>query len=107
MVSARRKMQKSMRNTETGYPRVRRAAIVGTLLVQSLLVLMAGRATAQAIEPAPSVQVTAAAQSPPQHSAAASPLTITFSDALQRATANNPQLQSALTALGLAHQDRK
>src|SRR3984893_12097901 len=105
MGSARRQMLKSIRNPETGYPRVRRAAIVGTLLVQSLLVLMAGRATAQAIEPAPSVQVRAAEQSPPQNSAAASPLTITFSDALQRARANNPQVQSAFTALGLAHQD--
>ena len=99
-----------MRNPETGYPQVRRAAIVGTLFVQtlfvqSLLVLMAGPAVAQANEPAPSVQVTAAEQSPPQNSAAASPPTITFSDALQRATANNPQLQAAFTALGLAHQD--
>ena len=108
-------MQKSMRNTETGFPRVRRAAIVGTLLVQtllvqtlfvqSLLVVMAGRSAAQANEPAPSVQVTAAEQSPPLDSAAASPPTITFSDALRRATANNPQLQAAFTALGLAHQD--
>src|ERR1700692_580606 len=97
MGSARRQMLKSIRNPETGYLRVRRVAIVGTLLVQSLLVLMAGRATAQAIEPAASVQVTAAEQSPPQNSAAASPLTITFSDALKRATANNPQLQSAFT----------
>jgi len=103
--SARRQMLKSIRNPETGCPRVRRAAIVGTLLVQALLVLVAGRAPAQAIEPAPSVQVTAAEPSPPQNSAAASPPTITFSDALQRATANNPQLQSAFTSLGLAHQD--
>src|SRR5260370_20870077 len=108
-------MQKSMRNTETGYPGVRRTAIVGivivqtlfvqSLFVQSLLSLTAGRAAAQLNEPAPSVQVTAAEQSPPLNSAAASPPTITFSDALRRATANNPQLQAAFTALGLAHQD--
>src|SRR6266403_3847939 len=104
MVSARRQMLKSIR-TETGYPRVRRAAIVGTLLVQSLHLLMAGRAAAQANEPVPSPQVTAAEQSPPLNSAAASPPTISFSDALKRATANNPQLQAAFTALGLAHQD--
>src|SRR6266446_896333 len=107
MVSARRQMLNSIRNTETGYPRVRRAAIVGTLFlsVQALLFWMAGRTAAQANEPASSVQGTAAEQSPPLNSAAASPPTITFSDALQRATANNPQLQAAFTALGLAHQD--
>ena len=106
-VSARRKrlMLKSMRNPETGYPRVRRSAIVGTLLVQSLLFWTAGRSAAQSIAPAPSVQVTAAEQSPPLDSTTAPPPTITFSDALKRATANNPQLQAAFTALGLAHQD--
>src|SRR5258708_40328924 len=105
MVIARRQMLKSMRNPETGCPRVRRAAIVGTLLVESLLFLMAGRTAAQAIAPDPSAQVTAAEQSPPPNSAAASPPTITFSDALRRATANNPQLPAAFTALGLSHQD--
>src|ERR1700758_5141331 len=33
------------------------------------------------------------------------PLTLTFRDALQRARANNPQFQAALTDLGVAHQD--
>jgi outer membrane protein TolC len=33
------------------------------------------------------------------------PLTLTLRDALQRARANNPQFQSALTDLGVAHQD--
>ena len=98
-------MLKSMRNPETGYPRVRRAAIAGTLLVQSILFLMAGRTAAQANEPSPSAQITTTEQSPPPSSAAASPPPITFSDALKRATANNPQLQAAFTALGLAHQD--
>ena len=39
------------------------------------------------------------------NSTAVSGPVITFADALQRATANNPQTQAALTALGLAHQD--
>src|SRR5207302_4859884 len=34
------------------------------------------------------------------------PLTLTLQDALQRARANNPQFQAALTELGLAQQDR-
>src|SRR6267378_4712670 len=107
MVSASRKMLmlKSMRNPETGCPRVRRAAIVGTLVVQSLLFLLAGRTVAQTTAPAASAQFTAAEQSPPPNASAASPPTITFSDALGLATANNPQLQAAFTALGLAHQD--
>jgi outer membrane protein TolC len=33
------------------------------------------------------------------------PLTLTLRDALQRARANNPQFQAALTQLGIAHQD--
>ncbi len=33
------------------------------------------------------------------------PLTITFSDALKQAEANNPALQAAYTAAGMAHQD--
>jgi outer membrane protein TolC len=99
-------MLKSMRNPETGYPRLRRAAIVATLLVQSLLFLMAGRTAAQANEPVPSEQITTTAEQGSQpDSAAASPPAITFSEALKRATANNPQLQAAFTALGLAHQD--
>jgi outer membrane protein TolC len=79
--------------------------IVGTLLIPSLLLVLAGRAAAQTSEPAPGVQITAAEQSSPSNSTAASPPTITFSDALQRATGNNPQLQAAFTALGVAHQD--
>jgi len=34
------------------------------------------------------------------------PLTLTLQDAMQRAKANNPQFQAALTELGLAQQDR-
>src|SRR5450631_68882 len=94
-----------MRNPRTNYPRMQRAMITGTILTQSLLFLMSGRLAAQASEPDPNVQIKATEQSSPSNSAAASPLIITFSDALQRATANNPQTQAALTALGLAHQD--
>jgi outer membrane protein TolC len=94
-----------MRNPGTSYARVRRSAIVGILLIQSLLFLLAGRTAAQASEPAPGVQITAVEQSPPSNSTAALPPTITFSEALKRATANNPQTLAAFTALGLAHQD--
>jgi outer membrane protein TolC len=94
-----------MRNLGTSCPRVRKAVIVGTCLIQCLLFLMAGRAAAQASEPVPGAQITTAEQSSQSNSTAASPPTITFSNALQRATANNPQLQAAFTALGLAHQD--
>ena len=74
-----------------------------SLLVQSLLFLMAGRAAAQSIAPAPQVTAVGAKPSPKLRRCFAA--TITFSDALRRATANNPQLQAAFTALGLAHQD--
>jgi outer membrane protein TolC len=94
-----------MRNPGTSYARVRRAAIAGIVLIQSLLFVLAGRTAAQASEPAPGVRITAVEQSPSPSSAAASPATITFSEALQRATANNPQARAAFTALGLAHQD--
>ena len=78
---------------------------MGILLIQSLLFLLAGRTAAQASEHVPGVQIAAVEQSPPPNSTAASLPNITFSDALQRATANNPQTQAALTVLGLAHQN--
>lgn len=43
--------------------------------------------------------------SPSGPTSTAAPLTITFSDALKRAEANNPALQAAYTAQGMAHQD--
>src|SRR5260370_28260285 len=103
-------MLRSMRKPGTSCPRVRRSGAVGILLIQSLLIqsllfLVAGSAAAQTSEPARGAQITAAEQSSPSNSNAAGPPVITFSDALQRATANNPQLQAAFTALGLAHQD--
>src|SRR5260370_26636489 len=107
-------MLRSMRKPGTSCHRVRRSVAVGILLIQrlliqSLLFLVAGRVAAQTSEPVPSAQITAAEQSSPSNptanSNAAGPPVITFSDALQRATANNPQLHAAFTALGLAHQD--
>src|SRR5229473_4331062 len=107
-------MLRSMRKPGTSCPRVRRAVTVGilliqSLLIQSLLVLVAGRAAAQTSELVPSAQIIAAERSSPSNSTAnsnaAGPPVITFSDALQRATSNNPQVQAAFTALGLAHQD--
>jgi outer membrane protein TolC len=94
-----------MRNPRRCYPRIRIDAIAGTLLVQFLLFTV-GRLDAQTSEPAPSAQIVAAEPSPsPDSAAAPAPPNITFADALQRATANHPQTQAALTALGLAHQD--
>lgn len=82
----------------------RRAPIAGILLIQFLVVLPVSVA-AQSNEPFPSAQITATQAGPPPSSATSAPPTITFSDALQRATANNPQTQAAFTALGSAHQD--
>ena len=79
--------------------------LIQCLLTQSLLFLVVGRAAAQTSEPVLGAQIIAAEQSSPSNSTAAAPPVITFSDALQRATANNPQMQAAFTALGLAHQD--
>ena len=59
----------------------------------SLLVLWAYASPASA-------QVTLAAQ------ASTAPLTITFQDALERARQNTPEYRSAMTDLGLAHEDR-
>jgi outer membrane protein TolC len=83
---------------------MRKAVVVGTLLTQSLLVLTAGGSAAHATEPTVA-QSTAAEHGSPSNSTAASAPTITFADALQRATANHPQTQAAFTALGVAHQD--
>jgi outer membrane protein TolC len=98
-------MLRSMQNPGTSYARVRRAAIAGIFLIQSLLIALPGRTAAQPSEPAPGAQITAVEQSPPPNSTAASLPTINFPEALQRATANNPQTQAAFTAAALAHQD--
>jgi outer membrane protein TolC len=64
-------------------------------LVLALLVLFEGFAQAQSIT----------AQGGPEATTGA-PLTVTFQDALQRARLNEPQYRSAMTDLGLAHEDR-
>ena len=73
-----------------------------TFALQFLLLFAIGNALAQETAPPVSAQLSAAAQD--SRTDAGVPV-ITFADALQRAKANNPQFQSAFTALGLAHQD--
>lgn len=46
------------------------------------------------------------AQNAPADQSQSAPLTITLQDALQRARQNEPQYRSAMTELGLAHEDR-
>jgi outer membrane protein TolC len=69
-----------------------------------ILVVWSVSAAAQSNEPSPNAQVAVTQPSSLLSSTASAPPTVTFSDALQRATANNPQTQAAFTALGLAHQ---
>jgi outer membrane protein TolC len=73
--------------------------IFGSLL---LLFVASAHALPQETAPPLSTQLSTAAQG---SRADASTPVITFADALARAKANNPQLQSAFTALGLARQD--
>src|SRR3979490_616775 len=93
-------MPTSIHSPRTGLASVRLAALAGILLAPSI-VMLTGRAGAQA--GATSVK-TRASTAPPAPSDT-SPILITYSDALKRAAANQPQLQAALTALGMAHQD--
>ena len=82
------------------------AAITGICFLLSLfLAFGGGRAFGQTPDAPVPVQMTTAGQSTPPTSANASPAAITFDEAMRLATANNPQTQAALTALGLAHQD--
>lgn len=80
---------------------MRLAALAGMLLVPSIVVMLTGRAGAQA----GATSVKTRASTAPSDSSDTSPTLITYSDALKRAAANQPQLQAALTALGMAHQD--
>src|SRR5713101_5451785 len=82
-----------------------RTVAVASLCIPSLVFLTVGRTYAQAGAPATSVQLSSAPESPHANTTLGAPQTITFSDALQRARANNPQMQAAFTALGLAHED--
>jgi len=87
---------RSMRNPASIYTQIWRTVTVAGLCIPSIAFLGAGRAHAQANAPSASV---------PLSNSGVTPQPITFSDALQRARANNPQMQSAFTALGLAHED--
>ena len=98
-------MLRSRQNPGMRYSRMRKVVVVGTLLIQSFLLLTAGGAAAQLTDPVPAAQGGAVEQSSPLNSTTTSAPIITFPDALQRAQANNPQLQAAFTAFGMAHQD--
>jgi outer membrane protein TolC len=95
-----------MKNPAKRCSRRRIATISGIFLVQFSIFAIVGRSYAQTNASAPGAQVTAAESSPsPNSTAATATPVITFADALQRATANHPQTQAALTAFGIAHQD--
>ena len=114
-------MLASMENSRMGRPWVRIAfktptAIlpITSLVVIDLaiavaavivIVMLAGSAGAQTNESSPNAQVAVTQPGTPLNSAAPAVPALTFADALQRATANNPQTQAALTAFGVAHQD--
>lgn len=82
-----------------------RTVVVASLCIPSIVLLTVGRTYAQASAPATGVQFSSAQQSPQSNATGGSPQAITFAEALQRARANNPQMQAAFTALGLAHED--
>jgi len=69
------------------------------LISVPLLLIFSLAAMAQSDPNAP-----AAGTNPPQNAGA--PLTLTLQDALQRARVNSPEFRSALTDLGLAHEDK-
>jgi outer membrane protein TolC len=73
--------------------------------VPALLFLTIGGAHAQAGFPATTIQLSSDPESPQSTAPAAQSQPITFTDALQRARANSPEMQAAFTALGLAHED--
>ena len=79
--------------------------MVASLCIPSLVSMTVGRVYAQASAPATNVQLSTAPESPQSNTTAGAPQPITFADALQRARANNPQMQTAFTAAGLAHED--
>src|SRR2546428_4148369 len=82
-----------------------RTVVVASLCIPSIVLPTVGRTYAQASAPDTSVQLSSAQESPQSNATGGSPQTITFAEALQRARANNPQMQAAFTALGLAHED--
>ncbi len=82
-----------------------RTVVVAGLCMPSFVFLTVGHAYAQASAPATSVQLTPPLEILQSNTTAGVPEPITFADALLRARANNPQMQAAFTALGLAHED--
>ncbi len=83
----------------------KRSLALAAVGIACLFCLTAGAAHAQSSAPAAGVQLSAAPENSQANSATVATQGITFADALKRARANNPQLQAALTALGLAHED--
>src|SRR5256885_450620 len=77
----------------------------GLMCALFVALLAVGLCHGQINAPSASGQATAAPDSPSSTSGSLPPLAITFADALQRARANNPQIQGAITAAGLAHED--
>ena len=94
-----------MRNPRISFAPVRIAALAAILSIPCTLFILPESAAAQANAPSPTPQAVATLSSFPASSSADSAPTITFAEALQRATANNPQTQAALTAFAVAHQD--
>jgi outer membrane protein TolC len=84
---------------------MRIAAIAEVVLVLSFIVVVAGRANAQAADPPATVQMSTGGQAGTPNPIAASQPIITFEEAMRLATVNNPQTQAAFTAAGVAHQD--
>src|SRR5258708_38014591 len=83
----------------------RRGISLAAIYIACLVCLMAGVGGAQVNAPAASVQLSSTPESPQPNAATAAPQAITFSDALQRARENNPQMQRAVSAASLAHED--
>jgi outer membrane protein TolC len=81
------------------------ALAVATVWMPSLVLLTGIRCDAQGGAPGTSVQATSVPENPAPNTTAGAPQAITFTDALQRARANNPEMQAAITAAGLAHED--
>src|SRR5215467_2375831 len=77
-------------------------ALMATLMIAALMIeLMPLPVQAQENAPSTTAQMSAEQTNP----TTAAPITITFSDALKRAEANNPELMAAYTAAGVAHQE--
>ncbi|HYL15163.1 MAG TPA: TolC family protein [Terriglobales bacterium] len=74
--------------------------LVGTAISFGAFLLMAAPTLGQA------TQIFSLAAQTGSQAPSNAPLTLTLQDALQRAKANSPQFQAALTELGLAQQDR-